>query len=648
MKKKSRSDASRLESISYLDVVRIGAVLFGLVFFLARGLYAAQPAREEEHEGDVEVLHEDRDVGSRYVYFLKTATQRLQLRFATDPPALVSGDRIRARGVRTNGVLALASGGATQTLASALPNTFGLQKTLVILVNFANNPVQPYTLSSAQSVVDTTSAFDLENSFGQTSLDATVVGWYTVNFNGTTCDYNTIASLAEQTAAANGVSVSTYPRRVYAFPQFSACSWWGLGSVGGNPSRAWVNGSFQLRVLGHEMGHNLGLYHSHSLSCDSASCTTSEYGDSWDIMGASSAHFNAFQKERLGWLNYDILPPITTVEADGIYSIAPYASQDADPKALKILKSIDPSTGKKTYYYVEYRAKVGFDSNSSTAVILHSATEGSGNTSNLWDLDPTTTTADWILNAGQTYEDSSAGISITLLSFDSIGATVSVSLGGGTVPQPCVQANPTVSLSPAAAWVIGVTGSYTVTVGNNDSSTCSASNFTLTAAGPNGWSAVFGSLPAVAPGSTASTTLQLTAPAGTLDGAYNFTVTAQNSSAPAYASSASGSEVCCSGTLVVGAATDKASYTRNTFVTVTVNAAVGAVPVSGAAVTVKLMAGSKTVATLTGTTNATGYAVIKYKLGMKAATGTYQVNASAAAGGYSGSNTAAIFTVTAK
>jgi hypothetical protein len=616
-------------------------VLFIVTFFLVRGLYAAQPPREEEHEGEVEVLHEDRDVGSRYVYFLKTATERLELRFASDPPALVSGDHIRARGLRTNGVLAL-SGTGTQTLSSGLQNTFGLQRTLVILVNFANNPVQPYTLSSAQSVVDTTSNFDLENSFGETSLDATVVGWYTVNFSSTSCDYNTIASLAEQAASANGVSVSSYPRRVYAFPQFSACSWWGLGTVGGNPSKAWVNGSFQLRVLGHEMGHNFGLYHSHSLSCGAGVCTGSDYGDTWDIMGSSSGHFNAFQKERLGWLNYDVLPPITTVDADGIYSIAPYASQDSDPKALKILKSTD-SSGKRTYYYVENRAKIGFDANLSSAVILHSATEGSGNTSNLWDLDQATTTADWILNLGQSYEDATAGVAITLLSVDATGATVSVSLtGGGTVVSPCVRSNPTVTLSPATAWVIGAMGNYTVAVKNNDSSSCSASSFNLSAAAPSGWTGLFGALASLAPGASGSTSLLLTAPTGTVDGSYNFTVTAANG---VYTASTGGVEVCCSGTLAVKAATDKSSYTSKTWVTITVHVAVGQTPVSGASVTANILRGGTVVATLSGTTGTNGTAVVKYKVPPRSA-GAYQVAADSNAWGYNGSDAAAGFTVT--
>ena len=139
--------------------------------------------------------------------------------------------------------LALSSGRSVQTLASVVPNTFGEQKTLVILVNFQNNPTQPYAPAYAQGVVfSTTSDFYWENSYQQTWLTGDVYGWFTIAQNSTVCDYSKTATLAEQATTATGVTLSAYSRRVYAFPN-NACNWWGLGTVGGNPSKAWINGS---------------------------------------------------------------------------------------------------------------------------------------------------------------------------------------------------------------------------------------------------------------------------------------------------------------------------------------------------------------------------------------------------------------------
>ena len=61
-----------------------------------------------------------------------------------------------------------------------------------------------------------------------------------------------------------------------------------------------------LRIFNHELGHTFGLYHSHGMNCSGvvigSDCDNIEYGDRLDIMGGRALHFNAFQKERLGWL----------------------------------------------------------------------------------------------------------------------------------------------------------------------------------------------------------------------------------------------------------------------------------------------------------------------------------------------------------
>ena len=74
------------------------------------------------------------------------------------------------------------------------------------------------------------------------------------------------------------------------------CGWAGLGEMPGTQS--WNNGSFVLRVVAHELGHNFGVHHASSLSCTSGSsrvslsstCSSSEYGDPFTVMGSGSSY----------------------------------------------------------------------------------------------------------------------------------------------------------------------------------------------------------------------------------------------------------------------------------------------------------------------------------------------------------------------
>jgi hypothetical protein len=77
-----------------------------------------------------------------------------------------------------NGARAPKGSGPPPPSAIPLPNTLGAQSTVIILVNFQDNPTyQPYTVADAQSVVfGAGSSFLLENSYQQTRLTGDVVG----------------------------------------------------------------------------------------------------------------------------------------------------------------------------------------------------------------------------------------------------------------------------------------------------------------------------------------------------------------------------------------------------------------------------------------------------------------------------------------
>ena len=617
-------------------------------------------------EGQPEILYQDfKDGRHPLSYSLKRSDgTRVPLQFVKEPPThLLTGDHVRASGQLSGGSLILYSGSTsvtktttttsagdatgTSTTSIPVPNTFGTEYVLVILVNFQDDVVQPYDIAEAQSVFfGTANSFFQENSYGQTSLTGDVVGWYTIPVSVTTCDTSQIATAAQNAATAAGVNLSAYSRYVYAFPENDTCGFAGASYVGGKPSQSWINGVLDTHVVNHELGHGFGLWHSHSLDCGTtaticSSGTTVEYGDLMDVMGTpqtAAPHYNAYQKERLGWLNYGSSPAIQTVTGSGTYTINPYELASSGPNALKVLQSTNPTTGAKTWYYLEARQAIGFDSfltnsiyytqNETTGVLFHLGTDGNGNSSEVLDTTPATPISgnwwDMSLATGQTFTDATAGVNFTTTAVSGTGATVQITMNGAV----CNAANPTVSISPSQSQNVtsGTAVNFIATVTDNDGASCPAATLNLADALPSGWTGVWSaaSLP-LSPGKSGSATLTVTSPVGTADGAYSLNVSATNASSTSYSGSAAATYVINTAPLSISLATNQSSYLPGQIVGVTVSMLYGTVPDAGAGVTVTVTSPSGRAATLSGTTGSNGVASLTYKLSNHAPAGTYQV-----------------------
>jgi hypothetical protein len=494
-----------------------------------------------ELEGQLEVLVEDYADGHAVVrHFLKTSHDRIELKFERKAPQLPHGTRVRVQGHAQDSVLTLdGSAGSLQPLNTVLPSTMGEQSVAVMLVNFQDDTSQPKTIAQAQDLVlGEVSNHYRESSFGQTSFKGKAFGWYTVAMSKNACDPTTLAKLADAQATAAGVNLAEYPRRVYMFPATS-CQWLGLGTLGGASSQAWINGRMDLWVVGHEMGHNYGLHHAHSLDCDATvlgydyQCDRYTYGDAADIMGNNRAgQFSPYQKERLGWLNDGISPPITTVASSGRYSIEPYSASTAGAKALKIPRGTDGS-GHKLWFYIEYRQPIGMDSvladagNLTRGVMLRIATEGDGESMFQLDMTPGSSNqyfdemADGALEVGKSFYDGDTGITIALASADGARADIDVTFGAPT----CTRGVPYVYLTPTANAAVpaGGTVPFRMEVTNYDSVACPATTFTLANSVPAGWTSTFNTPTlTIKPGVTALATFDVTSAATAALGQYKI------------------------------------------------------------------------------------------------------------------------------
>jgi hypothetical protein len=339
--------------------------------------------------------------------------------------------------------VAIVSAAAVTNVTATAANVSGTRSVLVMLV-YVTNPDSVTPASAADQIGNVDNRWFEENSYGTFHVSAASTPW--MHISALDCsDLASVLTQAEAAAISNGFDPATFDHEMVYFPQTAACGFAGIAQLGGRIT--WINGHMNTFATAHELSHNLGLLHAHSITCTdsggrqvtlSSSCTTTEQGDPLDTMGNSffvgnvqlepggarfiedSPHLNAAEKAQLGWL----AGHIKTVASATSVRLEPYETMGRGVKAIKIDSS-------NRSYWIEYRQPLGADSFLSefpgtTDGVLVRTTEPNDST-DLLDARPSTVFG---LSGSQDFADAAlaAGSSWTTPE----GVTITVSSARGT------------------------------------------------------------------------------------------------------------------------------------------------------------------------------------------------------------------------
>ncbi|MBX4197504.1 hypothetical protein KW801_03035 [Candidatus Saccharibacteria bacterium] len=439
-------------------------------------------------------------------YTLKTADGRsYKLKYPDDSkkhvvnngPRLLGGSKVRITGkpsAQDPSTIQLAAydgtGGSTTTLSSvAAAAVNGSLKVAVVLENYTTDTRQPYTVDQARQMVFTdpnsTNAFIQENSFGKVSLtgiqrsDGDVFGYYTH-------DCSDPSTSASSQLAAQGVDINAYDHVLW-YVVGGGCNH-DIAGFAELPGKNLYASDLSTSLISHELGHNLGLYHSNAIMCQDnydlfssvtnynsntyGSCQQGlplvEYANPYDVMGATNApgHYEAYDKNALGWLN-----SASTVTTSGTYTIAPLESPSAGIQMIRVQMGTNKSP---QYRYLEFRQPVGQFDSKYKASDLNGVFVSSNYGNSPLLIDPVTYTPGAVVGPGKTFKEPDLGFSFTVTSVTPSGATVSVNLGKSTT------AATTVNL--AAAAVRGGGGGKPSSGTTGDNASCVLINAPKTAA----------------------------------------------------------------------------------------------------------------------------------------------------------------------
>jgi len=367
-------------------------------------------------------------------------------------------------------------------LPAGTVSTVGSQRTAVVLASAPSAPAHPYANKTSTASVffsasnpQSARSYYAQSSYGPASAGAVllvgaagadgtaadVYGPFTINVSGCMNSTDVMA------AVGSAIDFASYDRVVIAANDPTNCGGGGLSgpqtvTVLGQPKSVTVsinyNSAFGGTTLNgragsvvlHEYGHELGLQHAGGMDCGvnalamDGTCSNLVYDDVTDQMGAASdAHFNPVNKERLGWLEGGRILPVWS---SGRYVLNAYEDAVENVKVLKIPRKLrrsgttNPGGIATGYFYLAARRPAApWNSwltpspSFANGIGIYLDEGGVGQSTALLDLTPGSAAGasdfyDGALLAGRTFTDPASGVSVTVVSTTSAGATVDVAI----------------------------------------------------------------------------------------------------------------------------------------------------------------------------------------------------------------------------
>ena len=314
--------------------------------------------------------------------------------------------------------------------------THGTKRVLVMVVDFSDQPGAPITTTGVVNLFNNANGIhDYYNtcSYGQTNLqvDPAVSGVstsvtpllrmpQTAAYYSNNDYYDQLLADAKVAALAAGYDASTFDRPGIFFNSTggSFAGWAGLAYVGN--TGFWIRGSFNLKVVSHEIGHNYGLWHANLWKVTdgnpvSATGTNLEYGDPFDNMGGNG-EFSHWNRNMLQWLPDSAINTVTTSGTYRIYRFdAGLSTNTGSALTLKVNRDATRD------YWIGYRRNSGNASLNGGAYILWGYQYNTG--AHLLDMTtPGVSTTDAGLAIGATFNDPVGGVTLQPLAQGGTGA----------------------------------------------------------------------------------------------------------------------------------------------------------------------------------------------------------------------------------